>query len=108
MADGAADLPLASHVSQSSLPCDACAAGKSHCQLVARTATYRTIHAHRVTLHTCDRTLFIGADSPLARCHIGEGEISILFPDVAEAKQLQLHDKDSIEQLDHEHTRKCG
>ena len=25
MADGAADLPLASHVSQSSLPCDACA-----------------------------------------------------------------------------------
>ena len=41
MADGAADLPLASHVSQSSLPCDACAAGKSHRQPVAQKSTHR-------------------------------------------------------------------
>ena len=41
MTDGAADLPLASHVSQSSLPCDACAAGKSHRQPLPKTATHR-------------------------------------------------------------------
>ena len=41
MADGAADLPLASHVSQSSLPCDACAAGKSHRQPLPKKATHR-------------------------------------------------------------------
>ena len=34
-------LPLASHVSQPSLPCDACAAGKSHRQPVPKTATHR-------------------------------------------------------------------
>ena len=42
MAEGAADLPLASHVSQSSLPCDACAAGKSHRQSVSKKAAHRT------------------------------------------------------------------
>ena len=41
LADGAADLPLASHVSQSSLPCDACAAGKSHRQPVPKKAAHR-------------------------------------------------------------------
>jgi transposase InsO family protein len=41
MADGATDLPLASHVSQSTLPCDACAAGKSHRQPIAHKATHR-------------------------------------------------------------------
>ena len=41
LADGAVDLPLASHLSQSRLPCDACAAGKSHRQAVLRTAGHR-------------------------------------------------------------------
>lgn len=41
MADGAADLPLASHTSQSSLPCDACAAGKFHRYPVPKKATHR-------------------------------------------------------------------
>ena len=41
LADGAVDLPLASHVSQSKLPCDACAAGKSHRENVSRKAGRR-------------------------------------------------------------------
>ena len=41
LADGAVDLPLGSHVSQSKLPCGACAAGKSHRENVSRKAGHR-------------------------------------------------------------------
>jgi hypothetical protein len=51
---------------------------------------------------TFEENRFIGADSPLARCHIGEGEMSVLFPDVAAANQRQLHVSDPLQQLDHE------
>ena len=48
---------------------------------------------------TFEETRFIGADSPLARRHIGEGEISVLFPDAAATNQQQLHIDESSEQL---------
>ena len=50
---------------------------------------------------TFEETRFISADSPLARHHIGEGEMSVLFPNVAAANQRQLHVNDSLQQLDH-------
>ena len=45
----------------------------------------RTHRVHTSKDVTFEETRFIGADSPLARRHIGEGEISVLFPDVAAA-----------------------
>ena len=55
----------------------------------------RTRRVHTSKDVTFEETRFISADSPLARRHIGEGEMSVLFPDVATANQQQLHVNDS-------------
>ena len=100
MADGAADLPLASHVSQSSLPCDACAAGKSHCQLVARTATYRTIHALTVSHFT--HATELSSSAPTVHWHgvtSARGRFRFCSP-MMPPNQQQLYIEESLEQFD--------
>jgi hypothetical protein len=62
----------------------------------------RTHRVHTSKDVTFEETRFIGADSPLARRHIGEGEMSVLFPNVAAAHQQQLHVNDSLQPLDHD------
>ena len=62
----------------------------------------RTRRVHTSKDVTFEETRFIGADSPLARRHIGEGETSVLFPDATAANQQQLHVNDPVQQPDHE------